>query len=522
MIKRKRKLQSLFNRIPIAAIGPVPSVGISGISIDSRKVQPGMLFAALKGENADGFDYIPQAVAAGAVAVMSDRPAPEGLPVPYVQVEGDMHRAVAYLAAALHDFPARKLRMIGVTGTDGKTTTTAMIYHIMRSAGIQAGMISTVNACIGDEVLDTGFHVTTPEAPEVQDYLDQMVQAGLTHCVLETTSHGLAQGRVIACDFDVAVVTNVTHEHLDFHGTYENYLATKGKLFESLAQTSRKSIGNLRLAVLNKDDRSYGYLKRISPAKQVSYSMLNEADLWADAIDNQPHELAFTCHIGAEQTARVRTPMVGIYNVSNSLAALGACVVGLSIPLGTAVAALADLPGVPGRMEKIDLGQDFLAIVDFAHTPNGLARALETARGLSHGRVIAVFGSAGLRDREKRRLMPQIALQQADFTILTAEDPRTEALEDILAEMAEAARQAGGLEGQNFWRIPDRGEAIRKAVQMAQPGDLVIVCGKGHEQSMCFAKTEYAWDDRQALQAALAERLGKNGPAMPWLPTCSD
>jgi UDP-N-acetylmuramoyl-L-alanyl-D-glutamate--2,6-diaminopimelate ligase len=213
--------------------------------------------------------------------------------------------------------------------------------------------------------------------------------------------------------------------------------------------------------------------------------------------------------------------MVGIYNVSNSLAALGACVVGLGIPFETAVAALANLPGVPGRMEKIDLGQDFLAIVDFAHTPNGLARALETARGLSHGRVIAVFGSAGLRDREKRRLMPQVALQQADLIILTAEDPRTEALDDILAEMAEAARQAGGLEGQNFWRIPDRGDAIRKAVQMAQPGDLVIVCGKGHEQSMCFGNTEYAWDDRQALQAALAERLGKSGPAMPWLPTSS-
>ena len=173
-------------------------------------------------------------------------------------------------------------------------------------------------------------------------------------------------------------------------------------------------------------------------------------------------------------------------------------------------------------MEKIDLGQDFLAIVDFAHTPNGLAQALETARGLSHGRVIAVFGSAGLRDREKRRLMPQVALQQADLTILTAEDPRTEALEDILAEMAEAARQAGGVEGQNFWRVPDRGAAIRKAVQMAQPGDLVIVCGKGHEQSMCFGKTEIAWDDRQALRAALAERMGKDSPAMPWLPTCLD
>jgi UDP-N-acetylmuramoyl-L-alanyl-D-glutamate--2,6-diaminopimelate ligase len=453
---------------------------------------------------------------------MRARVSPEDWPVPFVEVEVAMHRAIAYLAAALHDFPARELRMIGVTGTDGKTTTTAMIYHILRSAGIQTGMISTVNACIGDEELDTGFHVTTPEAPDIQDYLDRMVQAGLTHCVLETTSHGLAQGRVIACDFDVAVVTNVTHEHLDFHGTYENYLATKGLLFESLAQTSRKSIGNLRLAVLNKDDRSYGYLKRISPANQVSYSMLNEADLWAEAIDNQPNELVFTCHFGAQQTARVRTPMVGIYNVSNSLAALGVCVVGLGIPIETAMAALADLPGVPGRMEKIDLGQDFLAIVDFAHTPNGLARALETARGLIHGRVITVFGSAGLRDREKRHMMPQVALRQADLTILTAEDPRTETLDDILGEMAEAARRAGGVEGQNFWRIPDRGAAIRKAVQMALPGDLVIVCGKGHEQSMCFGKTEFAWDDRQALRAALAERLGESSPAMPWLPTHSD
>jgi len=301
-----------------------------------------------------------------------------------------------------------------------------------------------------------------------------MVQAGLTHCVLETTSHGLAQGRVVACDFDVAVVTNVTHEHLDFHGTYEKYLATKGMLFESLAQTPRKRIGNLRLAVLNKDDRSYSHLKRVSPPNQISYSMLNQADLWADEIDNQPDELSFTCHFSTGQSFRVHTPMIGIYNVSNILAALGVCVEGLGVPVEQAVAALTSLQGVPGRMERIDLGQDFLAIVDFAHTPNGLERALETARGLTKGRVIAVFGSAGLRDREKRRMMPQVAVQKADLTILTAEDPRTEALDAILEEMAQAAREAGGLEEQNFWRVPDRGAAIRKAVQLAQPGDLVI------------------------------------------------
>lgn len=514
----KKSLINLFKMIPIVALSELPEVKIAGVGMDSRQVRSDWLFAAIKGESVDGFDFIPQALENGAVAVMGNRPAPPGLSVPYVQVEGDMHRAVAYLAAALHNFPARKLTMIGVTGTDGKTTTTSMIYHILRSAGIKAGMISTVNAVIGTEELDTGFHVTTPEAVDIQAYLEKMVKAGLTHCVLETTSHGLAQGRVTACDFDLAVITNVTHEHLDYHGTYQNYLETKGSLFECLDQSPCKKNGNIRAAVLNKDDQSYNYLKRVSPVRQISYSMINQADLWADEIDNQPSGLSFTCHF-EDQTLRVFTPMVGIYNVSNCLAALGACVPCLGIPAVQAVAALASLPGVPGRMEQISLGQDFTAIVDFAHTPNGLLRALETVRGLTRGKVIVVFGSAGLRDRGKRKLMPKVALANADLCIFTAEDPRTESLEGILQDMAEAALEAGGVEGENFWRVPDRGGAIRQAVALAQPGDLVLVCGKGHEQSMCFEKAEIAWDDRTALRAALAEHLGIAGPGMPWLPT---
>ncbi|HNW95743.1 MAG TPA: UDP-N-acetylmuramoyl-L-alanyl-D-glutamate--2,6-diaminopimelate ligase [Anaerolineaceae bacterium] len=519
---RGRNLQTLFKRMPAFAASTLPDVRIRGVSMDSRTVRPGWMFAAIQGENANGYDYIPQALANGAAAVMGTLPAPAGLNAPYLQIAGDIHQAVAYLAAALHDFPARKLRMLGVTGTDGKTTTTSMVYHILRSAGIRAGMISTVSAQIGEHVLDTGFHVTTPEAPDIQGYLAEMVRAGLSHCVLETTSHGLAQGRVAACDFDAAVITNVTHEHLDYHGSYENYLRAKGMLFESLSQTPRKRSGNLRAAVLNKDDQSYAYLKRVSPARQVSYSMLNEADLWADEIDNQPTELAFTCHFGEGKALRVRTPMTGLYNVSNSLAALGLCVNLLGVPAETAVQALASLPGVPGRMERIDLGQPFNAIVDFAHTPNALSRALETARGFTQGRLIAVFGSAGLRDREKRKMMPAVSIQQADLTYLTAEDPRTESLDAILQDMADSAVEAGGREGETFWRVPDRGEAIRAALQAARPGDLVIVCGKGHEQSMCFGKTEYAWDDRQAVRSALAELLGVPGPAMPWLPTSKE
>jgi len=214
--------------------------------------------------------------------------------------------------------------------------------------------------------------------------------------------------------------------------------------------------------------------------------------------------------------------MIGIYNVSNCLAALAACVKGLGIPAKAAIAALATQKSVPGRMERIDLGQKFTAIVDFAHTPNALAVALETARGLTQGKVIAVFGSAGLRDREKRKMMPVEAIKGADMSILTAEDPRTESLDAILQDMAEAAISAGGVEGKNFLRVADRGDAIRKAISLAQPGDLVISLGKGHEQSMCFISTEYDWDDRTAMRAALAEYLGVPGPAMPWLPTSTD
>jgi len=508
---------SLFKRIPVQVLGKLPRVRVSGVTADSRQIKPGWLFVAIKGENSDGLNYLSQAIANGASVVMSDRPKPEGLSVPYIQAEGDMRRALAYVASALYNFPARKLRVIGVTGTDGKTTTTSMIHHILTEAGFKTGMISTVSAHIGSRELDTGFHVTTPDSPDIQRYLAMMVEAGMTHCVLETTSHGLAQLRVAACDYDVAVITNVTHEHLDYHGTWQNYLEAKGKLFEYLGETPRKRIGNPRMAVLNKDDQSYSYLKRVSTPRQISYSAINKATLWADKIENTPKLLRFRCHIG-EATHTIETSMVGIYNVSNCLAALGATVLALGVDTKVAIEALKTLPTVPGRMETIDLGQDFTAIVDFAHTPNGLQRALETVRQLTKQRVIAVYGSAGLRDREKRRMMPKVSTALADISILTAEDPRTESLEGILKDMATSAIEAGGVEGNTFFRIGDRREAIRYAVKIAQPGDLVVVCGKGHEQSMCFGTTEYLWDDRTALRAALSEHLGIPGPDMPYLP----
>ncbi len=512
----KKLLGELLNEAGLQPLGPLDPIYVTGITADSRKVRPGDLFVAWVGASQDGHRYIDDALEHGAVAVIGTRDL-SGLDKFYLRVENSQI-ALASLAASLYGFPARKMTVIGVTGTDGKTTTTNLIYHLMSHSGLQAGMISTVNAVIGSQALDTGFHVTTPAAPDVQSYLAQMVHAGLTHVVLETTSHGLDQHRVDACEFDIAVVTNITHEHLDYHGSYASYLAAKSRLFTYLPETSPKPFGNPRLAVLNRDDQSYAQLAAMAGDNQISYGLSPEADLRAEKFESHPDGVHFVV-AGSGYRISMSTRLVGIFNIYNCLAAVAVGVRGLGLDLETVRDGVAHLAGVPGRMERIDLNQSFTAIVDFAHTPNALRGALETARMMMDGRVIAVFGSAGLRDRQKRGLMAKTAAELADFTVLTAEDPRTESVNLILGEMAEGMRAQGGREGETFIRVADRGQAIREAVAFAQPGDVVMVCGKGHEQSMCFGEIEYPWDDRIALRAALAELLGVPGPDMPFLPT---
>jgi UDP-N-acetylmuramoyl-L-alanyl-D-glutamate--2,6-diaminopimelate ligase len=492
-----------------------PDISITGIVLDSRQVQPGNLFVALKGENTDGHQYIPSAIQQGAVAIVGTKVRIK-TEVPYFKV-ADGRAALATLAAAFWGFPARQLVVIGVTGTDGKTTTANLIFNILQAEGLQAGMITTVNAVIGDQNLDTGFHVTTPEAPQVQRYLAQMVSAGLTHVVLEVTSHGLSQKRVAHCEFDYGIVTNITHEHLDYHGSYGAYRDAKAQLFISLGQTQPKKQVTAPAAIVNRDDESYEFLKRIASVRKVSYGLIT-GDVSTQGITYHPGGTRFLV-IGKEYEIQVESNLLGEFNVYNCLAAIAVTVEGLGLSPSSVQAGIAALEGIPGRMEMIDLGQEFIAVVDFAHTPNALRRSLETARSMVSGRVIAVFGSAGLRDREKRRMMAEFSAELADLTVLTAEDPRTESLDDILSEMAVGAESRGSVENKTFWRVPDRGKAIRFGISMAQAGDVVIACGKGHEQSMCFGKIEYPWDDRTAMRAALAEYLNVPGPDMPFLPT---
>lgn len=502
------QLSQLLSTLPEKTIHGDQDVNVRGLTSDSRQVRPGELFVAIKGLTADGHDFIPQALERGAVAVVAERKSipPDSSNVPLVIVP-DSRAALAYLAAAWYGHPTRRMRVVGITGTDGKTTTVNLVHSILMAAGHKTGMVSTVNALIGGMSYDTGLHTTTPDALEMQRFLAQMAEAGTEYAVLEVTSHGLDQHRVTACDFDVAVVTNVTHEHLDYHGTYQAYLEAKSRLFHALSTSYRKP-ETAKVAVLNADDSSFHHLRPIPADEHLTYGLESPADVMAGEVSSTTEGLAFVAHTpGGDLT--VRSPLIGRYNVYNILAAVA---VGISqgVPSAAMQQGIEAVRGVVGRMERIDLGQPFTVMVDFAHTPNSLQRALETVRELTPGRVVVVFGCAGLRDRAKRPIMGEIAGRLADRVVITAEDPRTEDLHDIMAQIAMGCEKAGRREGEDYWRIGDRAEAIAFAVRLACPGDLVIVTGKGHEQSMCFGTTEYPWSDHQAVREAL-ETLGHRG-----------
>ena len=505
-------------------------IAITRLTEKTSEVIPGACFVARVRETSDGHPYIGKAIELGATMILAQRPLADltiNIPdnIVYLQV-ADTAETMAWLAAAWEAFPSRHLVMIGVTGTDGKTTTSSILHHVLKAAGLNVGLLSTIKAAIGDKEEPLELHVTTPEAPVVQHQLRRMVDAGVTHCILESTSHGLAQHRVSAVDYDVAVVTNISHEHLDYHGSPENYFAAKARLFHYLnlddwvlptENESKKTV--VKTAVLNADDKSYAKLLEIGAPCQVSYGLVNPADVTADDIAYTKNQTWFELHFseplglsyGEPQPPKMEfavpgySYLLGEFNLYNTLASVAVARV-LGVSPEVIQEALKNIFNVKGRMERVTGWHDFIVVIDFAHTPNSLRNAIDTGRKMvkeNKGRVITVFGSAGKRDVAKRRLMAEISARYADITILTAEDPRTESLDDILALMAEGCQSKGGVEGETFWRIPDRGQAIYFALSLAEEKDIVMVCGKGHEQSMCFGTTEYPWDERQALHTAL-------------------
>lgn len=411
-----------------------------------------------------------------------------------------LHLAEMAAAHAFYGFPARRLRLVGVTGTDGKTTTASLIAHILKTCGKKTSSITSVGAQITNQTIDTGSHTTTPYRFALPRFLRHMVDEESEYGILEITSHAIDQHRMFALKFAVSVITNVTHEHLDYHKTFPLYLKTKAKI-----------IDQSQIVVLNRDDESYSFLAAYAKRRAVpivSFGIKDTPHVRAHDVKLSMEGVTFTVGVGRDK-APITARLVGIFNVSNILAALTACRV-LGMGLSESAHALGSFTAVPGRMEIIDGGQDFGVIVDFAHTPNALSHVLALVKQLTAGRVILVFGCAGERDYTKRAIMGTIAKAGADIVVITAEDPRHESVEKISAEIAQGCLKAGGKLGITFYRIPDRKAAIAHAVfNLAKRDDTVLVTGKGHEKTMTFGTEDIPWSDQDTLRAAVARRLRK-------------
>ncbi|MFZ1217710.1 MAG: UDP-N-acetylmuramoyl-L-alanyl-D-glutamate--2,6-diaminopimelate ligase [Chthoniobacterales bacterium] len=474
---------------PRQIIGPLDRV-VESIAYDSRRVQRDGLFVALRGEKSDGHQFIEQAIEKGASVIVTEHEV-EHAHATCVVVE-NTRQALADLGAVFYDRPARRLKLAAVTGTNGKTTTTFLLKHICEKAGLRCGLIGTVRYEIGERVLPAVR--TTPESLDVQELLAQMVNAGCKAAAMEVSSHAIAQDRVRGLEWDVAVFTNLTQDHLDFHGTMENYFEAKVKLFTGLAEQKGKTKAP---AIVNIDDR-YGAqladrLEKLTPV--ITYGVSPRADFRAS---NYHAEFAGTSYqLDARgKSYLVRVPLIGRFNVANSMAALAAASsIGLS--LRDAILSLSRSPQVPGRLEAVPAKRQFQVFVDYAHSDDALLNVLKTLRELSPRRLILVFGCGGDRDKQKRPLMGRVADQNADFSIITSDNPRKEDPDAIIAD-AEKGFRSG-----NYEKIPDRAKAIARAIELAQPRDIVLIAGKGHEAYQEFADHTVPFDDIQVARQAL-------------------
>ncbi|HEX7197726.1 MAG TPA: UDP-N-acetylmuramoyl-L-alanyl-D-glutamate--2,6-diaminopimelate ligase, partial [Candidatus Limnocylindria bacterium] len=413
------------------------------------------------------------------------------LAVPQIVVDRT-RRALADAAFEWFGRPSdHLLRVIGVTGTDGKSTVTVLTAAMLWDLGWHPGQVGTVFVGIGSDLRPNLDRSTTPEALELQELLAQMVAARNDSVVMEATSHGLALERTRNCRFDIGVVTTVTSEHLEFHGTVENYRAAKARLVEEAP-----------IAILNADDGSFAYFRERARDRVITYGIDVAADLRAGRLEADATGTRF--HLESPRWhGPVRVPLAGRFNVSNALATL-AVAEAMELDLEQAAASIATAAGVPGRMERVDAGQPFTVIVDYAHTEDSLRKVLEILRPVTRGRLLVVFGSAGERDPTKRAPMGQVAAQLADVVIVTDEDPRLEDRRAINEQIADGARGAGASDGERLWVIDDRAEAIGQAVAIAREGDVILLCGKGHEQSIFYGTEKRPWDDRAAAREALA------------------
>ncbi|BFU92571.1 MAG: UDP-N-acetylmuramoyl-L-alanyl-D-glutamate--2, 6-di aminopimelate ligase [Nitrospira sp.] len=491
-------LQALEGQVKILDRHGNLNVSINSITDDSRSISTDSLFVAVKGERVDGHEFIPAAMRGGMVALVSQQPV-SGMSLPFVRVD-DSRKALGLLGSRFYGHPSSHIRMIGVTGTNGKTTTTYVCKTLLEALGRPVGLIGTVVYQIGERTIPATH--TTPGSLELQQLLATMVADRCTTAVMEVSSHALAQDRTSGCEYDVAVFSNLTQDHLDFHKTMEEYFQAKLRLFIGLQRGQKAN----KRAIINIDDPYGSRIVERSPVPVWTYALKTKADLRAEAVRLSLHGTTFTAATPVGSFP-IESHLVGEHNVYNLLAAIG-----VALHEGTTPAqiceAVARIMNVPGRFERVIAGQPFTVAVDYAHTEDALVRLLMAAQAVKTGRIITVFGCGGDRDRGKRPKMGEAAVRYSDVVILTSDNPRTEdpfsILEQVEVGVIEALRQRPHVQ---YRKVPDRREAIEEAVREAQSADMVLIAGKGHEDYQIIGTKKIHFDDREVARNAI-ERLG--------------
>ncbi|MFD0692751.1 UDP-N-acetylmuramoyl-L-alanyl-D-glutamate--2,6-diaminopimelate ligase [Paenibacillus sp. GCM10027628] len=492
------KLKELASALLITHIQGESDTEITGIEADSRRVKQGDLFLCIPGLAVDGHDFAPRAVESGASALVVERVL--DLPVPQLVVK-DARYAMAVLSAHFYGYPSEKMKIIGITGTNGKTTSTYLIEKILRDQGFTTGLMGTIQMKIGDTYTD--MERTTQEALDLQRSFNQMKEAGTDYCVMEVSSHALELGRVKGIHFRSGIFTNLSQDHLDYHKTMDAYQSAKGLLFSRLGNGFSGDPQKRQYAILNADDPASEAFEKLTAAQVITYGIDNECDVRAKdiRITAQGTEFRLVSFAGE---AQFRMKLVGKFNVYNTLGAI-ASTLAEGVALEQIRNSLESVAVVDGRMEVVNEGQDFLVLVDYAHTPDGLENALSTIRDFAEGKIYTVFGCGGDRDRKKRPLMGKVTAKYSDYLYVTSDNPRTEQPDAILQDIVPGIEEAG-FPSEKFRLIVDRKQAIQKAIEEAGPGDVVLIAGKGHETYQDIMGVKHDFDDRLVAKTAIRGR----------------
>lgn len=473
------KLKELLSKIEYTSKDDLSAIDIKGVVSNSKNVKKGDLFVAVKGENFDGHNFVTEAIKKGAAAVLSQAPVNfKGIANILVK---DSREALAALSSMIFDEPSKKIRLVGVTGTNGKTTISFLINEILELAGIKSGLIGTVEYRLGDRIIPSDF--TTPDAWQINQILDAMLKNSLRYCVMEVSSHSLDQKRVDALMFDCAIFTNLSHDHLDYHKNFDDYSLAKLKLFEKLPAEA--------VAIVNSDESFAEKIKKNTSAKVLSYSIAEKSEITVSEYDWDINGIRAKVST-PKGTFDIISPLKGLFNLYNILAAV-AFGINKDIDREVIKEAIARFSGAPGRLEKIDCARDFNLFIDYAHTPDALIKVLATLKKVTEGKLILVFGCGGNRDRLKRPKMGKVGTLYADYSIITSDNPRQEEPADIIEDILLGIEQRKD----NFKVVLDRADAIKQAIAMACPGDTVLIAGKGHEKYQIVKDKKLSFDDRE-------------------------